>query len=433
MRILIVNKFLYPNGGSETYIFKLGEALKAAGHEVQYFGMEHEGRCVGNSVNAYTSDMDFHGGSKLSKVTYPFKTIYSGEARRKIRLVLDDFKPDVVHLNNFNYQLTPSIILEIVKWRDEYAKIVGENTDDGSKWNGCRIVFTAHDYQLLCPNHMFNIPSTGENCTRCIGGKFGNCVKNKCIHGSTAKSVVGAMEAYFWKWKGVYKYLDKIICCSEFMKSKMDQNPLFAGKTVAMHNFVEHVSDTATSDSLKKESKGFVLSDGTKLPPQYVLYFGRYSLEKGIRTMIDACRSLPEVDFVFAGKGDFAEEIGSLPYATEVGFRTGEDLDKLVEGALFTVYPSEWYENNPFSVMESQERLVPVIGANIGGIPELIRDGVDGRLFESGNSEELADAIKLLWDNLDVVEKYKNNLNDVRMNRMDVSEYCKWIIEEGYN
>ena len=114
MRVLIINKFLHRNGGSETYIFKLGEALEQHGHEVQYFGMEHEGRCVGNRVNVYTSDMDFHGGSKLSKLTYPIKTIYSKEARVQLRKVLDDFKPDVCHLNNFNYQLTPSIILESV-------------------------------------------------------------------------------------------------------------------------------------------------------------------------------------------------------------------------------------------------------------------------------------------------------------------------------
>ena len=113
MKILMVNKFLYPNGGSETYIFKLGEYLIQQGHEVQYFGMEHKGRCVGNAINAYTSDMDFHNTFKLKKLIYSIKTIYSIEARKKIRLVLDDFKPDIVHLNNFNYQLTPSIILEI--------------------------------------------------------------------------------------------------------------------------------------------------------------------------------------------------------------------------------------------------------------------------------------------------------------------------------
>lgn len=196
MRVLIINKFLYPNGGSETYIFKLGEALEQHGHEVQYFGMEHEGRCVGNRVNAYTSDMDFHGGSKLSKLTYPIKTIYSKESRVQLRKVLDDFKPDVCHLNNFNYQLTPSIILEIVKWRKETGR-------------DCKIIFTAHDYQLVCPNHQLKNPITHENCEKCLGGHFVNCMKGKCIHGSTAKSAIGMMEAEFWKWKDLWNGINK--------------------------------------------------------------------------------------------------------------------------------------------------------------------------------------------------------------------------------
>ena len=147
MKILMVNKFLYPNGGSETYVFKLGAYMQANGHEVQYFGMEHPNRIVGNRVGAYTSNMDFHGGSVLSKLTYPIKTIYSREARKKIRLVLEDFQPDVCHLNNFNYQLTPSIILEIRKWEKQ----------TGHK---CKILYTAHDGQLVCPNHMMKNPNT---------------------------------------------------------------------------------------------------------------------------------------------------------------------------------------------------------------------------------------------------------------------------------
>ena len=106
MHVLIVNKFLYPNGGSETYIFEIGKQLESMGHEVQYFGMEHEGRIVGNHAESYTSSVDFHTG-KLDKLLYPFKIIYSVEARKKIRKVLEDFVPDVVHLNNFNFQLTP--------------------------------------------------------------------------------------------------------------------------------------------------------------------------------------------------------------------------------------------------------------------------------------------------------------------------------------
>ena len=139
MKVLMINKFLYPNGGSETYMFELGKQLERMGHEVQYFGMEHEGRCVGNRVDAYTGSMDFHGGSKLAKLTYPLKTIYSSEARQKLRLVLDDFRPDVIHLNNFNYQLTPSILLEADKWRKESG-------------HACSILYTAHDHQLVCPD-----------------------------------------------------------------------------------------------------------------------------------------------------------------------------------------------------------------------------------------------------------------------------------------
>ena len=115
------------------------------------------------------------------------------------------------------------MILEIVKWRKE----TGRN---------CKIVFTAHDYQLVCPNHMLNNPNTHQNCEKCLGGHFMNCVKGKCIHGSTAKSAIGMLEAEFWKLNGTYQYIDTMICCSKFMKTKLDTNPLFVKKTVAMHS-----------------------------------------------------------------------------------------------------------------------------------------------------------------------------------------------------
>lgn len=388
MKILMINKFLYPNGGSETYIFKLGEYLIEKGHEVQYFGMEHEGRCVGNRINAYTSDMDFHGGSKLDKLTYPLKTIYSSEARTQLRKVLDDFQPDVCHLNNFNYQLTPSMILEIVKWRKQVGK-------------QCKIVFTAHDYQLICPNHMMNNPNTNQNCEKCLGGKFTNCMKGKCIHGSTAKSAIGMMEAYFWKWKGVYKYIDKMICCSEFLKKKMDSNPLFAKKTITLHNFVEHVEWKQT------EKKN------------YVLYFGRFSTEKGIETLIQVCKQLPNVPFIFAGTGPLEETINDIPNIKNVGFQKGKALEKLIREAQFSIYPSEWYENCPFSVMESQMYGTPVLGARIGGIPELIEEGRTGELFESGNAEDLKNKIRKFWDDKGLCVRYSKNCKNISFDTVD--------------
>lgn len=370
MKILMINKFLHPNGGSETYIFKLGDYLKTIGHEVEFFGMEHEGRCVGNRINSYTSDMDFHGGSVFTKLAYPIKTIYSREARVQIRKVLDDFRPDVCHINNFNYQLTPSIILEIKKWN-----------------KNCRIVFTAHDYQLVCPNHMCNNPNTRENCEKCLGGSFINCAKGKCIHGSTAKSLIGTMEASFWKAKGVYKYIDKMICCSYFLKTKMDVNPMFAEKTIGLHNFI----DKPEWKEIEKKS--------------YILYFGRFSEEKGIATLIQAARELPNYQFVFAGTGPLVDEIGKVANIKNVGFKTGLELETLIREAKFSIYPSEWYENCPFSVMESQMYGTPVLGSNIGGIPELIQVGKTGELFESGNKDDLI-----------------NKINDM-LNKAD--EYCK--------
>ena len=387
MKVLLINKFLYPNGGSETYIFKLGEYLMAQGHEVQYFGMEHEGRIVGNRAEAYTSDMDFHGGSKLAKLTYPIKTIYSSEARKKLRLVLEDFRPDVCHLNNFNYQLTPSIILEIRKWSKT-----------------CRIIYTAHDYQLVCPNHMCRNPGTNENCEKCLGGHFLNCTKGKCIHGSFAKSVIGTMEATFWKWMGVYKHIDTIICCSEFMKSKLDTYKVLADKTVALHNFIDRVE---WKDTQKKD---------------YVLYFGRYSQEKGIGTLIQVAKELPQVQFVFAGSGPLEMELEGVPNIKNVGFQTGEALEMFIREARLSVYPSEWYENCPFSVMESQMYGTPVLGADIGGIPELIRAGETGELFESGNAEELKRKIDDLWNDPRKLAAYTNACKDLRF--MDLGQYC---------
>lgn len=395
MKILMINKFLHPNGGSETYIFKLGAYLESMGHEVQYFGMEHEGRCVGNRVNAYTSDMDFHGGSKLSKITYPLKTIYSSEARKKLRLVLEDFQPEVCHLNNFNYQLTPSILLEIAKWKKE--------------GHPCRVIFTAHDYQLVCPNHMCNNPNTGENCEKCLGGHFGNCTKGKCIHGSLAKSAVGTLEAMLWNGCGVYKNIDVMICCSEFLKTKMDCNPLFAGKTLALHNFVDKVE--------RKETE----------KQDYVLYFGRFSREKGIDTLLKVCKALPEIPFVFAGTGPLEGEIAGVPNIKNVGFQRGPTLENLIRQARFSVYPSQWYENCPFSVMESQLYGTPVLGADIGGIPELIEVGKTGELFESGNAAQLKEKIQTLWGNRELTDRYSENCAHLRFD--DVAAYTEKLLK----
>ncbi len=380
MKVLLVNKFLYPKGGAETYVFKLGEALAANGHEVEYFGLENKDNIVGNSADSYVSHMDFGEGIKKN-LRAPFRIIYSSQTRRKLQKVLDVFKPDVIHFNNIQFHITPSAILESEKYRKRAGKRV-------------KIIYTAHDYQLVCPSHgMFN-PQL-EPCEKCLDGNYIRCVKKKCLKNSRIKSLLAAADAYFWRCSRAYSYIDTIICPSNFLKSKLDAQKRFADKTVAIHNFTE----PQKSGNTEKEN--------------YVIEFGHLSKDKGTLTLLEAAKEMPEMKFIFAGFGSAVEQIKSLPNAEYVGFKTGDELKSLIQKALCSVYPSECYENCPFSVIESQIYGTPVIGARIGGIPELITDGKTGLLFEAGNSKELAQKLGWLLENRDRLSGFTENCKEV--------------------
>lgn len=196
-----------------------------------------------------------------------------------------------------------------------------------------------------------------------------------------AKSVIGCAEALFWHAKKTYKLIDTIICCSAFMKKKLDTDAVLAGKTVVMHNFIAQI------ERLKAVNK-----------ENYVLYFGRFSKEKGVETLMEAARRLNDIPFVFAGSGELTEKLNTISNARYIGFKSGAELGRWIEQADISVCPSECYDNCPFSVMESIAHGTPVIGASIGGIPELIEDGKNGLLFESGNADDLCAKIRMLWD-----------------------------------
>lgn len=398
MKILMINKFLFQNGGSETYVFEVGRQLQKEGHEVQYFGMEHPDRVVGNRVNAYTPNMDFHTG-KLGRILYPFQIIYSKTARKKLRCVLDDFAPDVVHLNNFNFQLTPSIIYEIKKYEKDARRRV-------------KILYTAHDTQLVCPNHLMRIPATGELCQRCLKHGFCECMKNSCIHNSKLKSLCAYLEAELYKRLKTYRYIDCIICPSHFMEEQLLTRSEFLGKTRVLHNFISFDHSLAGQVSPSED---------------YVIYFGRFSEEKGIGTLLKVCSSLPQIPFVFAGSGPMEQKVNAVGNIRNVGFKKGEELFSLIRGAKFSIIPSECYENCPFSVMESISLGTPVIGSSIGGIPELIEEGKTGELFSAGDEEELKKKVEGLWTDESRLHNYSEAC---REKKFDTAEtYCSKLID----
>ena len=380
MRVLLVNKFLYPKGGAETYVFKLGEMLEAKGHEVEYFGLENEKNIVGNSVGAYVSDMDFSKGVSKN-LTAPLRIIYSHEARRKLRKVLRDFKPDIVHLNNIQFHLTHSIIIEANKFRKKTK-------------SDLKIIYTAHDYQLICPSHgLFDREI--RVCEKCLGGNYTHCLRTKCVKGSFMKSLLGMMDAYIWKISKAYSYIDTIICPSRFLKDKLDTQKRFADKTIALHNFIED----RTGDITEKDN--------------YILEFGHLSRDKGTNTLLEVAKRMPDEKFVFAGYGAAVEDMKDIPNTEYVGFKTGDELSNLIRRAKCSVYPSEWYENCPFSVIESQMFRTPVICSRMGGIPELLQENKTGLLFEAGNADDLKEKLEYFLYTPDVAESFTRNCKDV--------------------
>jgi Glycosyltransferase len=372
MRVLLVNKFLYPKGGSEKYMFALGDLLRAKGHQIEFFGMNDPKNIVETSKEYLIGNIDFHKKS-WSTLLYPFKIIYSHEARVKVRRLIKQFRPDIAHLNNYNFQITPSILYEFKK-------------------NKIPVLQTLHDPLLVCPAHLLYHIETGMICEKCKGRKYLNCLKNKCIHGSRLRSLLGTVEAYLYSKLKTYDYIHQFICPSQFLANKLIEFGVDEGKIVVIRNFI---STIAENDNFR--------------PKTYFLYFGRIAREKGILTLLEAIQALPGIRFIIAGSGPLEDRLKGITNLSWVGFKQGEELKDLICNSIATICPSEWYENSPLSVLESLGSGLPVIGSNIGGIPELIQDKFNGLLFEPGNAKDLAAKIQYLYERKECIQEYSRN------------------------
>lgn len=397
MKILMVNKFLYPRGGAETYMLRIGQGLSRLGHEVEYFGMYDEKNTVGNREGAYTANMDFHT-RRAKRLLYPLHILYSREAREKLGRVLDRFRPDLVHMNNINFQLTPAIIDEV-------------------KDRGLPLVQTVHDYQMICPNHLLYNPAEGRICERCIRGSKWNCARYGCIHGSRIKGLLGTLEALLYWGRGTYGRVDRYICPSRFLEGKLlEADPLYQGRTVAKHNFIE-LSD------LTELSAG----EGGAEKEDYVVFAGRLSREKGIRLLAGAARLLPQVRFMVAGTGELAEELRGIENVTLTGFLAGSALRRLIAGASVMAVPSIWYENCPLSILEAHALGTPVVTVDAGGMAELVEDGVTGALFRELTASGLAQALERTLADREGLGRMSRNCLDRRALLTDLEGYCVWL------
>ena len=391
----MVNKFLYPRGGSESYMLKLGEKLSELGHEVEYFGMYDEKNTVFNSSGMYTSNMDFHSTGQ-ARFLYPFKIIYSVEAEKKIGRVLDEFRPDIVHMNNINFQLTPSIIYAVKK-------------------RNIPLVQTVHDYQMICPNHLLYSFSENKPCDRCIGGSTWNCLKHSCIHSSKAKSLLGVIEAKLYSLLKTYKKVDLYICPSNFLANKLlGASKIYEGKTFTIHNFIE--KKTVNTDK--------------KADEPYIAFVGRLSKEKGVELLAETAKLLPNYRFAVAGSGPDDEVLKNIPNVIMMGFLNGEKLTEFMANAKLLLAPSVCYENCPLSILEAHSFGVPVVTMNSGGMAELVANGETGTLAMSADANEVAAAIEKTLGDEKYYDTLKANCEKMSEKIMGIDEYCEILVEK---
>ncbi len=394
MKILIVNKFHYLKGGSEKYYFELAKLLQEKGHEVAFFSMQNEKNVETGCKEYFVPQIDLNNSSKLKA----FDVIYSKENKKIMEKALDDFKPDIVHLNNFQRQLSASII-------------------DPIKKRNIPIVFTAHDVQAICPA-ITMLDQNKNICEDCMRGKYVNCIKKKCNKGSTLKSIIGAIEGKYYRNKKIYsKKIDYIITPSEFYRKKFIEDGIDENKIEAIHNFVDmNLYDLDTKDE------------------GYALYFGRLSKEKGVLNLIEAFSKIEQGKLYIAGEGEekeniekFIKENNLQEKISLLGFLNQDEMKKKIKNCKFVVVPSIWYENCPYSVMETLAIGKPVIGSNIGGIPELVQNNKNGYVYEYNNTQELSDKMKQLFENQKIVDEFSKNAKEIAKELYSKEIYYKRI------
>ena len=360
MKILLANKFYYRRGGDCIYMLNLELLLREYGHEVAIFAMDYPDNLETPWRKYFPSEVKFKPG--LGMLEAFLRPLGTNEVKRKFCALLDEFKPDVVHLNNIHTQLSP-IIAELAHER------------------GIKVVWTLHDLKLLCPR--YDCLRNGKiACEECFMDKR-KVLEYKCMKNSIVASFLAYKEAVSWNRERLEKCTDIFICPSLFIANKMIQGGFDKTKMCTLCNFID----------IEKTRK----QEYNKL--DYYCFIGRLSNEKGVVTLVKAARQLP-YKLKIIGEGPLMEELKILCKGTNielVGYKQWAEIKELLGRTRFSVIPSECNENNPLSVIEAQCLGTPVLGACIGGIPELIEEGKSGMLFKSKDIVDLKKKIEMMF------------------------------------
>lgn len=403
MKILLIHKFHYMLGGTETFHYNLAEALKAAGHEVIYFSMQDDRNIPCPQDKYFVSNVDYNdpGLKGLKKVKVGLKLIYNFEAKRKIEQLIKDEKPDIAHIGLLHRQITFSVV------------------DVLNKYN-IPIVMHLHELTAVCPCYTMLRPD-GTICSDCATKGYWNCVKNKCMKESRTKSLLAFAEAKFLQFGGYYNKIDTYIAECKFYQNLVQKAHFTDSPIIQMNNFLP----------VNQEYKAYYDHDN------YILYFGRYAREKGVLTILKAYAKLNcSEKLVLVGKGAEEEKIRDFIKGHKLEGRVqlngaifGEKMDHIIERAKVVLVPSEWYENGAFVALQALAKGKIVIASDIAGLSEIIQDGDTGFLAEPGNPDGFASAIqKALLLSEDEYKKMSEHIVEYAKVRCNASKYIDDLV-----
>ncbi len=362
MKILLINNFHYRRGGSEAVYFNMAQMFLRHGHKVIFFSCKDERNEACAQSEYFTESV-----SSLSDIRGGIRYFYNSAASKNLEKLITAERPDIAHVHLFWGGISPSIFAVL-------------------KRHNIPLVHTAHDYRMVCPAYTFRTPD-GTICEKCGIGNYMYCLRHRCSKGSILKSATMAAEMYIRnRLFNPALNIDGFVFVSHFAEEKHLQ---YMPQLSSVARIVAYNTTPELDERFVSRGKG-----------KYMLFFGRLSYEKGVNTLIDAFISRSDVRLKIVGTGP---EEGALKQRVAwakaeniefVGYRNGDELKEIVRDASFVIVPSEWYENNPMTIVEAYSAGVPVIGAHIGGIPEIIDEEKTGFMFEPGNARQLAACIE---------------------------------------
>ncbi len=372
MKILACHNFYRRHGGADVVMLHTQEFLEELGHEVIPFAMKHPENLPSPYSRYFVQQVDYstlRPSQVIKTAREAARILFSIEAYRNISALIRETKPDLAHGHNIYHELSPSILVAL-------------------KRAGIPTVVTLHDYKLICPNLKMQVG--GKICERCLGGNYLNAVKYCCVHDSRLGSLLCGIEGFLHR--SLYRtHIDMFISPSRFLKGKMVEAGFPAERIV-------HVPNAVPIASRKPAYKH----------GEYALFLGLLIQEKGPTVLVEAMKRIPDVPLKIAGRGyldgALREQIekAGLKNVELVGFVTGDRLEELVHNSRFVVMPSIWYENYPMTILDAYSWGKPVVGSDLGGIPEMITPGEHGMLANHSDPDDLAAKMKAVWDDPDL-------------------------------